>query len=565
MTIAAESGHAARWLRWSSPLLWLSGCLTVLPLLLLLPIVLPVGPMYWDIAVYLEAAQRIFQGQLPNVDFSGPVGPLGYYLFAAGLRLFPEGHPILLAQWSILLVTAPAFAILLRDVLERSAAQAWALLLPFLLFSVLPFNSVDFSLYPGVDGFGTYNRQVSLIMYVVAAALLFVRDRTRLTLVLALLVPALFLTKVTGFVAMGAVLAFAFAAGRIPLIAALVVGCVFLAAVLALEVTTGMAQAYLADILFLLSGNSDSLLTRFLTSASLNFGVIAPAALMVGLLAASDLASGRDVSVRNETSFGARLLDRDWLWLAVILFASVLFETQNTGSQSFIMIWPAIVTILTRRGVAGRLRSALLLLAAFATVPTASAMVHRLARAAAAEPSNAQLDALHLRSLGRVSAKPMFIKLAHHARAYFVAHNSNPSLTGPIANTTSYRPFSDHDYQLLWLSTADEAVGAIRAYEAAHGIRFGSIFATDFVNPYSWLLDRDAPRLLAIGAVPRRTAKPLDAAMAASLARTDLILVPRCTATALSEDLYRLYAPALDGHRRIALTPCVDGLVRAGL
>jgi len=40
----------------------------------------PLGPNYWDLPIYLDGAQRIAQGQVPNVDFDAPVGALGYYL-----------------------------------------------------------------------------------------------------------------------------------------------------------------------------------------------------------------------------------------------------------------------------------------------------------------------------------------------------------------------------------------------------------------------------------------------------------------------------------------------------
>lgn len=47
---------------------------------LALPLHAPIGAMYWDSFLYLDAANRIGQGQVPNVDFFTPVGPLEYYL-----------------------------------------------------------------------------------------------------------------------------------------------------------------------------------------------------------------------------------------------------------------------------------------------------------------------------------------------------------------------------------------------------------------------------------------------------------------------------------------------------
>ncbi len=64
-----------------------SGCvliLVVLAGLLAMPLAVPIGPMYWDTYIYLDAAQRIKMGQIPGADFSTPVGPLGYYLLRQG-------------------------------------------------------------------------------------------------------------------------------------------------------------------------------------------------------------------------------------------------------------------------------------------------------------------------------------------------------------------------------------------------------------------------------------------------------------------------------------------------
>jgi hypothetical protein len=63
--------------------------------------------MYWDLAPYLDAANRIAGGRLPLIGFFTPVGPLGYWLFAWLGELFTQSQPLLLAQWSIFLVTAP--------------------------------------------------------------------------------------------------------------------------------------------------------------------------------------------------------------------------------------------------------------------------------------------------------------------------------------------------------------------------------------------------------------------------------------------------------------------------
>ncbi|MEP4703597.1 MAG: hypothetical protein ABJZ62_01990, partial [Hyphomicrobiales bacterium] len=66
--------------------------------LLTLPISLPIGPMYWDLFLYFDGAQRILNGQIPSVDFSTPVGPLSYYLTFLAMRAFPNTNPFLLVE-----------------------------------------------------------------------------------------------------------------------------------------------------------------------------------------------------------------------------------------------------------------------------------------------------------------------------------------------------------------------------------------------------------------------------------------------------------------------------------
>src|SRR5215203_4735770 len=86
---------------WSSPLVLLVGALVFVAAVLSWPLSVPIGPMYWDVFIYYDAANRIFSGQLPVVDFFTPVGPLGYGLFAGWLKLFPNGQPALMAHWSM--------------------------------------------------------------------------------------------------------------------------------------------------------------------------------------------------------------------------------------------------------------------------------------------------------------------------------------------------------------------------------------------------------------------------------------------------------------------------------
>jgi hypothetical protein len=102
-----------------SPLILLALVLLVLCVLLSLPLIIPIGPMYWDTYIHLDAVQRIKLGQIPAVDFLAPVGALEYYQFYWLQTLFPGGQPTLLAQWSVLIPAAPLMAVIIATIDTR--------------------------------------------------------------------------------------------------------------------------------------------------------------------------------------------------------------------------------------------------------------------------------------------------------------------------------------------------------------------------------------------------------------------------------------------------------------
>ena len=64
----AEDGVDQMARRLSAPVVILSAFLLALVVGLMLPIVLPIGPMYWDLYLYFDAANRILSGQIPVID-----------------------------------------------------------------------------------------------------------------------------------------------------------------------------------------------------------------------------------------------------------------------------------------------------------------------------------------------------------------------------------------------------------------------------------------------------------------------------------------------------------------
>nr|WP_255618051.1 hypothetical protein [Aurantimonas sp. VKM B-3413] len=570
MSSTAADARASQKSVFLSPLVLLAASCVVLAAILTRPLTLAIGGDYWDLFIYFDAANRIFTGQIPNVDFFAPVGPLGYWLFALLVRVFPEGQPLLLVQWSLLLVTAPLFALVLWDVDRRSRFVALALLVPFLTFSILPFNEITFNSYPGVDGFGIYNRQICEILFVLASALIFSESRKVMATVVAGTVAALFLVKITGFVAAGMLCLFALAAGRITLRSALIAAAAFLLLLGGLEVSLGIVSAYIGNIWQLLSGNEGSILPRFLQAASMHFKLFGSLALLTAVLAVIDrrrivetgLAVLRAPSFRTLAAF----VDQDAFWLGLATFAGLFVETQNTGGHGFIFVWPVLVRILLRCGDwrIGRMALVLTLVAA-SSLPTFVDIIERTARTFIGQIKYVDLQSKNLGTLGLVNQRTEIMK---HADVMMEAYETYPQTFQFIADNgelPGFTLFTEPDFQINWLKATDRGVDAIRAYEAKHGVRFRTIMNLNFVNPFPWLLDREAPLKIAIGADPSRAVPDPDAAVLASVAATDLVLYPLCPITSANLALLKLYEPGLTGHVRVHLSPCWDGFVREEL
>ena len=551
MSLAALAPRGAVRPGWSTgPLAALAGTGVLLAGVLMLPIALPIGAMYWDLGLYVDAAQRIERGQVPSRDFFAPVGPLGYYLFAGVAKLFPQAHPLLVAQWSTLLMTAPPMALVVRDAAARSPALAWALLLPFLLFTVLPFNTREFYPYPGSDAFGIYNRQAAQLLYVLTAALLFVRDRIALGMTVAVAMSGLFGLKITGFLAGGLVCAWGLVAGRVPFRVAAAAAGAFVVAASMLEALSGIVSAYLVDIATLAGKNGGGLAGRFLQSASVWFGVLAPAGALVLVMAWVD---------RRRPS-----LDHPAAWLAVAAFAGLAYETQNTGSQGLIHLWPPLLLAggwALQRGRALPVTGLVLALAAATALPSAVAITERAARTWTGAARNVALNHRELGPIGRVNARPEVARHANVLKRHYAAHRPAYDALSAAGEMPSFIFYSDAATQLLHLEIAADAARAVRALERERGVRFETVWSLNFTNLLAAALDRDAPRHVAIGADPGRAVPAPGGPEAAAVRNTDLVVRPVCPLTPANRDLLALFEGALADHSRVRLTPCMEAWV----
>jgi hypothetical protein len=535
-----------------SPWLWIGLFVLVVLVALGLAFRLPLGANYWDTAIYLDAAQRIRVGQVPSVDFAAPVGALGYYLAAGGFWLFPRAPAMLVVQWCILLVTLPLLALLAGHVARASRLNALALTLPFLLFSLFPMNLHDFYPLPGFDGYGYYNRHVSLLLYLLVATLLFVESRVLVTGLMAALMLALFMTKVTGAVAGSLIIGYALLARRVALRDVCLAAAIVLAVLGLIEAASGMISGYLGTILFLLKMNNDTLLRRILTVASVKFNVVGPSLLLAGVLLVA--------AFRGTGGAGGKLpgLVRSPAGMFVaVLAALAVFETQNTGSLEFFGLWPVLVLILNEwRGRIDTMKRLVIVCAAAVALPSAIIYVERSARAILSAPSYMALDAPDLRGLGHVLAKP---DIARRGAAMLDHYAKYPAPYAELAARDmlpSYILFSEFDFQVTWLLSVQEAVTALKAYEAANNIRFASLYTLDFTDPFNWLLDRRPPKFVQIGLDPGRTTQAPDDRLFAELNTIDALLVPLCPITSSRIAIADTFGTDLEKRRTVRLSRC---------
>lgn len=546
-----------------SPLSLLAVCCITAMALLALPIRLPVGGNYWDIVVYYDAAHRLNNGQTPHKDFFTPVGGLGYYLFVAVKKLWPQANPILAVQWSILAIAAPLMALIVAQVDRLSRPRALGLILPFLLFGFLPINGIEAYPSSSFDAFGNYNRQSVLLLYVLVSALMFAQTRVVRDVCIAILLSALLFIKVTGFVVGFAIVSFALVNGRIHWRDFLFAILGFMAINSAIEMINGMYSEYLADILQLLSMNSGTFLPRLAGVVTLKFDMIVCilALLAVTIWEALPRYAAEIPDSQPQTLLNAarRLLNSGAAWLAVTSAGAIIFETQNTGSQEFIFIWPVLLSILCKwKSRINRLRPVVLLLIAAITLPVALHTLYRAARATAAAIAYQPLPSEYLDRIGRASAKKDLITRAQILNDHYARFQDSYRSLAKQDQLPSLALHAEPDYQIAWLLNIDEAAKALVAYEARNGVRFDSVFALDFVDPFSFLLDRKPVRNVSIGIDPTRTFPEMTPDTVEEIANMGAILIPKCPITMFRNKIIEGFEPAMQNRRTVELTPCWD-------
>lgn len=539
------------------PLLWLVLAVALVAGLLSLPLSVAIGPMYWDTYLYIDVAQRISTGQIPSVDFIAPVGPLGYYLFAWGLDLFPNAQLTLLAQWCLIAVTAPLMAVVVNEVSQRNRNLAFALLIPFLIFAICPANVRFYHPFAGVDGFGIYNRHGVILLYVLTTGLVFLKAGRTLAWFCALTMLALFLTKITAFLAGGIICLLAVLAGRLKWSDVLLAGVLFVVPLFLIEFTTGFVSAYIGSIAELVGLNEGGILGRFLGAGSSKLDVVLPLGIICVMLAWSFISGGEQ---------HLKFFDRSVWWLAVGVVAGTFYETQNTGSQEYIFVWPILLMIWGRlSNVPRRTQVIFLTVAAFAVIPSVTAVAYKTIRSVVVMPTYERLDAPIVRNMQMVASRPEIVDMAKILLDHYVDYPEAYAALAAKGHLPSWQYFSELDFQLFWVLSVAQGAEAILAFEDANNIRLETLMSLDFTSPLPWILDRQATKYITIVADPARTIPVMSAQTRASIEATDGILRPKCPAMPLRLDTEKIYAEALTDRVVIALNPCLDLLLRSDL
>ena len=550
------------------PWLFLAAAPILAVVLLSLPLRAPIGAMYWDTFTYYDAANRMFTGQMPAIDFFTPAGPLGYAIAAIWIGLFPSGQPSLLIHWSTMTVTVPLMALVLAGLPRAPRALGLWLVMPFLLFSLLPFNGKEFSSFPGSDAFGFYNRQTCLILFPLISGLMFTRHRGVLVSLITLSMFVLFFWKITGFLAAGLICAFALLAGRVRLRDAALAAVLFAILLALIEVSTGIVTSYIADVLTLVGMNSGTLLPRVAQALSINFGITAALGILIGALliaGRSELRSAfaKALHERSTTSVAA-FLDRPAFWLAAITVAGVFFETQNTASQAMIFVWPALLgALLTLPAWTGGSRSVIVIATLIGAVylPPAVSIIERAARAYVGGLRYVPLEHANLKTLGAVTTRPSVLTRSAVMTDIYARHRPAYEDIAALDELPGSVLYSDFDFQIAYLQTVDRAIGSLHALEAKNGVRFNTIMSLNFTNPFPWLMDREAPLHITVGADPFRAVPTPDSDVQRAVSAVDIALMPTCPPTNANSRLLALYSDGLSNHRRIKLDECYDAFV----
>jgi hypothetical protein len=549
-----------RWLRSPSVLALIVGFGSVIALLLL-PVWPAIGLFYWDIVFFLDAAHRIDWGQIPNIDFFAHFGPLPQYGLWLVQKIFPTANPVLAAQLFYSAIGLPLLALLLTDV--KSRLQCALLAGPFIVLLLLPANFFMPTFNFGIDGSGIFNRQAGLSLYLLVACIWWCHSPSRIIIIVSCTLLCLLFTKITVFSVACFVVFYAFLMKRISIkeIGAVVIALGVIVG--GLEIATGIVGAYLRDIAGLASSavslasneQKQDPLHRVGYTVWINFGTL----VLVGLMIIATLIRDREVFANARSTIRKEFLKTfdtvlrtDGVALGVLSLAALAIESQNSGSQEFAFLAPAVLYVMIRSGSRVFAARAVAVLAAAVLLILGTHAAHRAFLITYQAVKLPRLDKKELLPF-QVSARSTDVSFAAAKLVYYSRHQD------VFAEFASHKhdlaSQNDEGFQLAYLLSVANAVQAIRRWQFENKVELKSVASLDFVDPFPKLLNLKPVVGLGIVMDPYRTVGQWPSILK-SLSATDGILVPVCPVTN-----YRyLYAanvrPELETRRAIYVDPC---------
>src|SRR5690606_30011933 len=121
----------------------------------------------------------------------------------------------------------------------------------------------------------------------------------------------------------------------------------------------------------------------------------------------------------------ATTFSHDGFLILAVVFAGILFETQNTGSQAFIFLWPVLLCVFLKTGKRAdrpMLVLSIMGLVAAAALPPTVRTIERAARTYAGMIKNIPLEQRNLKSLGAVDMRHEVKARTDHMLQFYAEH-----------------------------------------------------------------------------------------------------------------------------------------------
>jgi hypothetical protein len=516
-------------------------------LLLAIPLKLPIGVSYSDVYMYIDAAYRLQHGQLPHIDFIAPVNSLPFLSFFATRSIFPHAQPVIAAQLSYLFLLTPFLLLALINVQRPYLASL--VTLTFVALAFLPFNWGDpgFSGGGEIDGFGAYNRSAGLGLYVLVAALWIGRPQTAAAIAIAAVLVVLWYTKVTAF-AVGAVLCtlnlWKFTSRE----AAIVIAGGILGP--ALQYSDGSIYDYMKSTVWFTAEQSFGEAKSRIASEVRNSAFLIAPAVGLGLAALWSerlrVGSALGSLLSEPCRASGELLRLRSVQFGILGIGAIALESQNTGSQSYAFVLPAVLALVPDKECGTPANVAALCLASFVFLSMLGPPIGRLI--GALEGDTVLFETSRFVNAG-VSTTTEKLSVAQSLLAPPPKARASISSGLPAELDTSVG-------EVVYLASLEEGIAALESWIGKSKGSFRTVSSIDFVDLFPVGAQLQAVRGLPIVFDPdRNVPQQLAPALVARWSTADVILVRRCIEI---DALVAMATPVLEERRLVPLTPCWD-------